>query len=370
MKKMILTTLMAVVAIALCFTSCKPEYTTYTGPNYILFSDTLYEVAVVDNESYFDVPVVATCSCDYDRNVAVEVIDAESNAVEGKHYSIESNTVTIKAGELRGNLRVKGYHSNIDVADSLGFKVQLIIPDDAQWDIYGNTANVVLRKACKFDINAFTGYCVVSSTYIMNYMNVDKILTYSVLDTEEKNESFEFRLRQGLGKIHTFHPEDQSAVWIWNQARDNEMMNRASSILQISLWVLGMLTLLSGVVGVSNIMLITVKERTHEFGIRKALGAKPYSILSLIITESIAITTFFGYIGMIAGIAVTEYMNAVAGEQVVDVGVVSATVFVNPTVDMHIAIQATLTLIIAGTLAGFFPARKAVMIRPIEALRG
>ena len=187
MKKMILTTLMAVVAIALCFTSCKPEYTTYTGPNYILFSDTLYEVAVVDNESYFDVPVVATCSCDYDRNVAVEVIDAESNAVEGKHYSIESNTVTIKAGELRGNLRVKGYHSNIDVADSLGFKVQLIIPDDAQWDIYGNTANVVLRKACKFDISAFTGYCVVSSTYIMNYMNVDKILTYSVLDTEEKN---------------------------------------------------------------------------------------------------------------------------------------------------------------------------------------
>jgi hypothetical protein len=82
---------------------------------------------------------------------------------------------------------VKGYHSNIDVADSLGFKVQLIIPDDAQWDIYGNTANVVLRKACKFDINAFTGYCVVSSTYIMNYMNVDKILTYSVLDTEEEN---------------------------------------------------------------------------------------------------------------------------------------------------------------------------------------
>lgn len=179
--------LMAVIAVVLCFTSCKPEYTTYTGPNYIQFSDTLYEVAVFDNESYYDVPVVATRACDYDRNVAVEVIDAESNAVEGKHYSLESNTVTIKAGELRGNLRVKGCHSNIDVADSLGFKLQLIIPEEVQWNLYGNTANVVLRKACKFDINTFVGPCVISSTYIMNYMNVDMILTYSVLDTEEKN---------------------------------------------------------------------------------------------------------------------------------------------------------------------------------------
>ena len=117
-------------------------------------------------------------------------------------------------------------------------------------------------------------------------------------------------------------------------------------------------------------MLITVKERTREFGIRKALGAKPTSILWLIIAESITITTFFGYIGMVAGILATEYMNSISGEQVVDLGVGSATVFVDPTVDIHIAIQATLTLIIAGTLAGFFPARKAVMIRPIEALRG
>ena len=187
MKKIILTTLMAVVAAVLCFTGCKPEYTTYTGPNYILFSDTLYEVAAIDDESYYDVPVVATRACDYDRNVAVEVIDAASNAIEGKHYSIESNTVTIKAGELRGNLRVKGYHSNIDIADSLGFKLQLIVPEEDQWDLYGNTANVLVRKACKFDINAFVGPCVVSSTFIMSYMNVDKILTRSEVDPKEKN---------------------------------------------------------------------------------------------------------------------------------------------------------------------------------------
>ena len=187
MKNRILTTLIAVVVVALCFTSCKPEYTTYSGPNYILFSDTLYDMAVVDDETYYEVPVVATRACDYDRNVAVEVIDAGSNAIEGKHYSIESNTVTIKAGELRANVRVKGYHSNIDIADSLGFKLQLITTPDINWNIYGNTANVLVRKACKFDINTFVGPCVVSSTFIMNYMNVDKILTRSEIDPKDKN---------------------------------------------------------------------------------------------------------------------------------------------------------------------------------------
>ena len=127
--------------------------------------------------------------------------------------------------------------------------------------------------------------------------------------------------------------------------------------------------MLSGIVGVSNIMLITVRERTHEFGIRKALGAKPASILWLIISESVVITTFFGYIGMVLGILATEYMNQVAGSHTVNAGAFSVTVFENPTVDVSIAIQATLTLVVAGTLAGLFPARKAVKIRPIEALR-
>jgi putative ABC transport system permease protein len=116
-------------------------------------------------------------------------------------------------------------------------------------------------------------------------------------------------------------------------------------------------------------MLISVKERTHEFGIRKALGATPASILWLIVAESIIITTFFGYIGMLLGIAATEYMNVTMGAMQMDAGVFKFTTFVNPTVGLGVCIQATLTLIVAGTLAGLIPARKAANIRPIEALR-
>ena len=157
-------------------------------PNYIYFSDTLYVLPIVDDKEYHNIPVVATKSCDYDRTVAVEIVDAGSNAIEGRHYSLESNSVTIKAGELVGNLRVRGYHSNIDVYDSLGIKLNLIVPEDLQWDMYGTEANVVLKKACKFDINAFTGYCVLTSTYIINYMtNIDMRLVKSEIDPENEN---------------------------------------------------------------------------------------------------------------------------------------------------------------------------------------
>lgn len=185
----------------------------------------------------------------------------------------------------------------------------------------------------------------------------------------EESEAFEQKYRSTMGSIKQFNADDKSAIRIRNRFTQYLQQQTATDLLRTAIWVIGIFTLLSGIVGVSNIMLITVKERTHEFGIRKALGAKPISILWLIIAESVTITTFFGYIGMVAGIAATEYLNMVSGAQVIDIGIVSQTVFENPTVDLHIAIQATLTLVIAGTLAGFFPARKAVMIRPIEALR-
>lgn len=195
------------------------------------------------------------------------------------------------------------------------------------------------------------------------------LLTTDGLTSLESNEAFEAEYRRVIGANHRFSPDDTGAIWIWNRFTDYLRTMNAMGILRTAIWVIGIFTLLSGIVGVSNIMLITVRERTHEFGIRKALGAKPASILWLIIVESVVITTLFGYIGMVAGIGVTEWMDNTFGNQTMDASMFQAKMFSDPTVDLRIAIQATVTLIVAGTLAGFFPARKATKIKPIEALR-
>ena len=161
----------------------------------------------------------------------------------------------------------------------------------------------------------------------------------------------------------------RSSIWLWNRYTQSMQMNTGIGIIRTALWIIGLFTLLSGIVGVSNIMLITVKERTREFGIRKAIGASPASILKLIIIESVIITTLFGYTGMVLGVMANEYMDATIGHMKVDTGLFQATMFLNPTVGLDVCIEATLTLIIAGTLAGFIPARKASRIRPVEALK-
>ena len=135
------------------------------------------------------------------------------------------------------------------------------------------------------------------------------------------------------------------------------------------MWIIGLFTLVSGIVGVSNIMLITVKERTHEFGIRKALGARPGSILKLIVTESVLITAFFGYIGMLLGMIACQILDMTVGQSKMEIFGESFKMLENPTVGLSTAIGATIVLIIAGTVAGIFPAMKAAKVKPIEALR-
>ena len=199
--------------------------------------------------------------------------------------------------------------------------------------------------------------------------NVDRIaFTFHGLETEAANEDFERRYRATINYHHQAAPDDEDAVWIWNRFTQALQMARGTAILRTALWVIGLFTLLSGIVGVSNIMLITVRERTREFGIRKAIGATPARILRIIITESVLVTAFFGYIGMLLGIAANYYMDATLGSKPIETGLFTATMFVNPMVGLDTCLGVTVVLVVAGTVAGLVPALKAARIRPILAM--
>lgn len=216
---------------------------------------------------------------------------------------------------------------------------------------------------------AFTAFTTLKTIYGKGDEAGDIQFSVKGLVTEAQNEEFEKSYRASLNTNHHAAPDDESAMWIWNRYMDNIQMTKGIGIIRTALWLIGLFTLLSGIVGVSNIMLITVKERTREFGVRKAIGAKPWAILKLIITESVIITSFFGYIGMVCGVLANEYMDATIGHTRVDTGMFQATMFVNPTVGLDVCFYATLVMIVAGTIAGLIPAVKAARIRPIEALR-
>lgn len=216
--------------------------------------------------------------------------------------------------------------------------------------------------------DAYTAHTTIQRIYAKQDQVGDIQFTFHGLPTQEANDTFENKYRARINSNHQAAPNDNSAIWLWNRYTQNMQMSTGIGIIRTALWIIGLFTLLSGVVGVSNIMLITVKERTHEFGIRKAIGATPWAILKLIIVESVIITTIFGYIGMLCGILANEYMDATIGHLKTDTGIFQATMFLNPTVGLDVCFEATLVIIIAGTIAGLIPARKAVKIRPIEAL--
>jgi len=236
------------------------------------------------------------------------------------------------------------------------FKVVGINTKKEQWGgsnayIPFSTAQIIFNPSRKFNQITFT---------------VDGLVT------KEENDRFNESLRTLMGNRLNFDPADQQALWINNTQSEYVETMKIFGGITLFVTIIGILTLIAGIVGVSNIMLVSVKERTREIGIRKAIGATPMAILKTIILESIFITTLFGYIGMMMGIGLTELVNffmvqAANGQPVTDEPQMS--IFTNPTVDIGYALFATVILIIAGVVAGYLPARKAVRVQPIEAMR-
>lgn len=187
------------------------------------------------------------------------------------------------------------------------------------------------------------------------------VLTQGVTD-EAGGEEAEAAIRRELARIHNFNPDDPGAVNMWNRFTNYLQSRDGLGILNIAVWLIGIFTLLSGIVGVSNIMFVSVRERTHEIGIRRAIGAKRHQILTQIILESVSITTLFGYMGIIAGMAVMEVVKVI-------ISGMDESPFGNVSVNLSLALEVTVVLIVAGALAGLFPALKATKVKPVEALR-
>ena len=193
-------------------------------------------------------------------------------------------------------------------------------------------------------------------------------VTTTMVNTDEDAEAIETRVRQDMAKRHSFDPTDRRAMGSFNMLTDYIRTMKIFQAIKLFVWIIGIGTLIAGIVGVSNIMLILVKERTREIGVRKALGATPGSVIGLVLLESILITTIAGYIGLVMGIGLMELINF-GLDQMLANGGGEGIFFRNPTVEFSTAVTATAILVLSGAIAGYIPAKKAANVKPIEALR-
>ncbi|NJM90957.1 MAG: ABC transporter permease [Myxococcales bacterium] len=187
------------------------------------------------------------------------------------------------------------------------------------------------------------------------------MLMFTVGDaTVEETEAIASGVRQRLGALHKFSPDDKQALRVRNNVEQFQSIQRIFTMISLFVWVMAAGTILAGVVGISNIMMIVVRERTKEIGIRKALGAHPRHIIGSVVQEAVALTAAAGYLGLCGGVGLLALASAVIPKN---------EMFADPSIDLRVAIAATVVLVISGTLAGLFPALAAARVNPIEALR-
>lgn len=209
MKKL----LISVFCSFMLLTGCQEMRIKYSDKEYVMFSDTMSVNTVLKDVESFNVPVVSTVACDYDRTFGVEIIDRGSSAIEGLNYRLRSNTVTIKAGETSANVEVIPSYDSFNETDSLSFSMQLVIPDNLKWNLYGDRTKVVMYKVCPFSMENFSGYCVVTSLFLYSYPGMENTSYQRLVKTrisEEKENTIimEDWLFTGYDVTLTFNPSD------------------------------------------------------------------------------------------------------------------------------------------------------------------
>ena len=277
--------------------------------------------------------------------------------------AIRTERLEMKYGRFINDLDISATRRVMVLNDS---RARLLFGDDAA--ALGKTVSsmglawtVVGIYSHRWNNDSYVPYSTYKSVTGNNDEAYQLDVTVEGLTDMASGDAAEDGIRAAIARRHNFAPDDANAIWTWNRFTDYLSGRRAGNILRLAVWIIGILTLLTGIVGVSNIMFVSVRERTHEIGIRRAIGAKPRSIVIQVIAESIAVTGLFGYIGVFLGIVVLQLINYFVGDNTEG--------FKNPTVDLSIAIQVTIALIVSGALAGLFPAIKATKVKPVEALR-
>lgn len=335
----------------------------------------------------------------------IELTDEDTKALRESISGIEKVcprlniwwSTTTKYGKKDGSFRVNGevpevvsiepikivngrFINERDIMEArkvvvIGLRVQevLFAPGENPIGKYIETSGVSNMVVGVFDFDSYGGdrrgrtetIYMPFTTMQRTFNMVNRVGWYSVLlGKNAQTEKIEVEIKKLLAARHDVHPDDRRAIGSWNSSKEFRSIVGLFTGIRIFLWIVGLGTLLAGIIGVSNIMLIIVQERTKEIGIRKALGAPPASIISMILQEAFLITAVSGYAGLVAGVALTEgvswYMKS--AKMQIDY-------FTDPEISLGVALGAMFILILAGTLAGLYPALKAARIHPVEALR-
>ena len=322
---------------------------------------------------------ISNCVAELDREVIVSYRNKYSETdMAGFYpgYEAVRNNVII-AGRNINDMDIKEKRKVCIVSTNL---CKRLFPSDSPEEIVGKVVSIhdvafkvagVYRPAKSYNISRtiIAPFTTMKSLYFEN----DDISKLSIvvegLDSESANQKFVESMRAHLAGVKQFDPTDKKALTITNTYDLFLYITSLFKTINLFLWIVGLSTLVAGVVGVSNIMLITVRERTRELAVRKAMGASRRSIISLVLLESVMVTLIFGYIGMVLGIGGIKIADLIVSASVdLSKTGVSSSIFLNPEVKLGVMLGATLIMVISGILAGYMPAKKAVSIKLVEAL--
>ena len=225
-------------AALLMSVACDEEYITYSDAEYVMFADEQSINMVTADQDYFTIPVASTVACDYDRTFGIEIVDEGSNAIEGKHYRLASNSITIPAGELATEVKVQGLYDNIEPTDSLGFVLRLVMPEQLKWNLYENSdrTEVVMYKSCPFERENFTGWCILTSLLLRDYPgdneSYQRLIFTEAHPTEKNTVILRSCFYDGYDVTITFHPEDAANPLV-TMDKDQVISDEASVFGQI-----------------------------------------------------------------------------------------------------------------------------------------